>query len=102
MNFYDEIKEIATQLNELYELKYDMVKPKVIEIIKKRIVDINIIEKCLDETLNIPTDKGYELHSLLCRYYSTINPKNATFYINEYYELWDNEIGDTEWKDIKK
>ena len=98
---FDEIKELAAGLIKIYEIKYEMVKPQVITIIKNRITNKNIIEHTLDQTLDIPTDKGYELHSLLCRYFSMIDKESAEFYMNEYNNFW-NEEDEEKWKDIKK
>ena len=97
----DEIKELASGLVKIYEIKYEMVKPQVITIIKNRITNKDIIEHTLDQTLDIPTDKGYELHSLLCRYFSMIDKESAEFYMNEYNNFW-NEEDEEKWKDIKK
>ena len=97
----DEIKELAAGLVKLWEIKYEMVKPQVINIIKNRITNKDIIEHTLDQTLDIPTDKGYELHSLLCRYFSMIDKESAEFYMNEYNNFW-NEEDEEKWKDIKK
>ena len=98
---FDEIKELAAGLVKIYEIKYEMVKPQVINIIKNRITNKDIIEHTLDQTLDIPTDKGYELHSLLCRYFSMIDKESAEFYMNEYNNFW-NEEDEEKWKDIKK
>ena len=98
---FDEIKELAAGLIKIYEIKYEMVKPQVITIIKNRITNKDIIEHTLDQTLDIPTDKGYELHSLLCRYFSMIDKESAEFYMNEYNNFW-NEEDEEKWKDIKK
>ena len=98
---FDEIKELASGLIKIYEIKYEMVKPQVITIIKNRITNKDIIEHTLDQTLDIPTDKGYELHSLLCRYFSMIDKESAEFYMNEYNNFW-NEEDEEKWKDIKK
>ena len=97
----DEIKELASGLVKIYEIKYEMVKPQVITIIKNRITNKDIIEHTLDQTLDIPPDKGYELHSLLCRYFSMIDKESAEFYMNEYNNFW-NEEDEEKWKDIKK
>ena len=97
----NEIKELAAGLVKIYEIKYEMVKPQVINIIKNRITNKGIIEHTLDQTLDIPTDKGYELHSLLCRYFSMIDKESAEFYMNEYNNFW-NEEDEEKWKDIKK
>lgn len=94
----DEILELAKELNELYEISYKHLRVEVNNIIKNRITDKHIIEKCLDELLNIPTDKCYELLKLLCEYYSLIDKDSAKFYL----ETFDEMYGDDDWKDIKK
>ena len=99
MNEFENIYNTAKKLSKLYEIQYEYAKTMVIYIIKNRITIPSVIESCLDETLNIPTDKGYELHSILCGYYSVINREIAEFYMNEYHQLWGE---DEEWKDIKK
>ena len=100
--FYKEIKGIAEGLMRIYELKYEIMKPEVMDIINNRSKNKKRIEACLDETLDIPTDKGFELHSLLCSYYYLIDRKSALFYMNSYNEFWNDEEDDLGWKHIKK
>ncbi len=103
MDIFSDIKHITKELTKLYDIKYEIIKPEIIRIISNRIKDPKIIEWCLDQTLNMPTDKGFELHSLLCGYYSMINKKSAEWYLNEYSNFWDaKEEKEVKWKSIKK
>ena len=105
MDEYDGFENIAKQIIELYEIKYNIIKPVAMNIISNKIVDAFIIEHILDETLDIPTNKGYELHISLCKYYSNIDKESAQFYIDEYHHLWDDDYDEEEdlgWSYIKK
>ena len=94
----DDIYKLAKRLTELYEISYKLIKREVIDIIKNKVVDKNRIEKCLDQLLNIPTDKCYKLLVMLCNYYSFIDKEGAESYLND----WNMLYGDDECKDMKK
>ncbi len=92
----DELMDLASGLVEVYEMAYQLVKPKVDYIIKNNIRDIKIIDKIFDELLNVPTDKGYELFVELCSYVSQFNRKIVEEYVAIYKDLYgDEEIDDS-------
>ena len=57
----NEIKSMIQNLIELYDISYNQIKPKVAYIINNEIKDIDFICHILDELLDIPTDKCYNL-----------------------------------------
>ena len=79
---------MARSLNELYKTMYALYVPEVNRIIKNKITDIDTIESCLDNLLNVPTDECYDLFLRLCTYYKNINEKSAKEYIEIYKELY--------------
>lgn len=95
----EEIIKLAKELNNLYELAYEQIKPNIEDIIKNKINNKKIIEHYLDELLNIPTDKAYDLLKKICNYYISINKETALFYLNEYHEIW---LAEEEVKTLKK
>ena len=98
MNIPNDIMLMAKQLNELYELAYNQIKPQVTYIIKNNIKDINFIDNVFDELLNIPTDKCYKLFIKLCNHVRTFNVKIAKDYLDIYEELY----GEDKLKEKKK
>lgn len=82
---------MAKELNELYELTYNQIKPQVIYIIRNNIKDINFIDHIFDELLNVPTDKCYKLFTKLCNYVASFNSKLAKEYLEIYEELYGEE-----------
>ena len=88
MDDIERLKELAQQLVYLYELKYNLIKPLVDYIINNQITDTNYVEHVLDDFLDIPTDKGYDLLKRLCNYWQQINLESARFYLEEYEKLY--------------
>ena len=84
MNKFANIRKLAQEMVYLYDLKYEIAKPKVYEIINKKITDTNYVERVLDRFLDIPTDKGYELLKILYNYWININKESADFYLKEF------------------
>lgn len=85
----DNIYSLAKGLNELFEIAYKEIAPRVEKIITSQNKDINLIESYLVRLLDIPTDEAYILLQRLCNYCENINPEIAEFYINEYEEIYD-------------
>lgn len=83
------IKRLAKELAILYETMYQLAESSVNYIIDNKITDSKIIEKCLDDILNIPTDKGWLLLQRLTTYYISINKEIALSYIETYCEMYD-------------
>lgn len=94
----NEIKSMIQNLIELYEISYNQIKPKVAYIINNEIKDIDFICHILDELLDIPTDKCYNLFKELCNYTSQINAKIT----NEYLEIYQELYGEDELENKKK
>ena len=92
----ENIIEMARSLNELYETMYSLSAKDVERIIKNNITDEYQIETCLDNLLNCPTDKCYDLFLKLCVYYKKINKKASEEYISIYKELY---LDDLEYKE---
>ena len=86
-----DIHELAHELTELYEKKYQLIKPQVESIIVRRIKEPSFIESYLDKCMDLPTDKGYKLFSRLCKYYSTINLEAAWDYARIYSAMYGEE-----------
>ena len=78
------ILDMARGLVELWNISYEYLKIDVANIINKKITDPVIIEHCLDNFLNVPTDKSYKLLQKLCEYYKKIDEDGAEFYLEEY------------------
>ena len=100
MALEDNIKEIAKELEGLYDLGYSIVSPTAEKIIKTKSKDIEYIEWHLDQLLNWPTDKCIALFHKLCDYYSEINPKAAKEYLDFYEELYGEEKPKTKEKTL--
>ena len=89
----EDIMHMARELNKLYKTMYVLYSPEVNRIIKNKITDTSIIETCLDNLLNVPTDDCYDLFLKLCSYYRTINKLSADDYLEIYKELYlDNDF----------
>lgn len=99
MDNFEDIKYIAGQLNQIYKTMYAINAPEVKRIIKNKITDCNVIEACLDNLLNCPTDDCYDLLLELCAYYKAIDEKTAKEYIQLFRELY---LGEEEPKTKKR
>ena len=99
--FIKNIFNLASELNQLYDVMYSQIEPEVKYIINNHLTDIGRIERCLDCILNIPIDKGSSLFIELCDYYRTINSDNAVSYLEIYEEIYDNESIKIRKKDCK-
>lgn len=77
----ENIKELAEELNKLYDEAYEICKTEVSRIINYNITDVKHIERVLDYILDIYTDKGFELFMKLLLYYRTVNEENARAYL---------------------
>ena len=91
MNDYNEIKQLAKTLYDLWKQNYQLVEPIVLDIINSRSKSSSLIESYLDDLLNIPTDESYELFKKLCAYYSTIDKEGADFYLNTWNEMYEDD-----------
>ena len=89
MNKYENIINLAKELNCLYEEMYQQLNLSVDYIIKNKITSIKTIEHCLDLALDIPTEKGEQLFYKLCKYYLTVNEQNA----KEYFDIYEENYG---------
>ena len=96
-----EIYDLAKNFNDMYEQIYLELRDDVTYIIKKRIRNTEFIESTLDNILDIPTDKAYDLLLELCNYYMTIDKKTALFYLDSYGEIYGEEGVKVRKKDYK-
>ena len=83
------IKLLANHLVELYEIMYKQVEPEVRRIIDCNIKEEPVINACLDQMLNIPTDKGWKLLKELIAYYQKFNSEVANEYLETYMDMYD-------------
>lgn len=97
----DNIYDLVKKLYELYEVLYLDLVDDVSYIIKKNIRNTKFIENTLDNLLNVPTDKAYNLFITLCNYYMTIDKEAALNYIDIYQELYGEEKPKIKKKDYK-
>lgn len=81
----DELLESFKKLNELWDVAYEELKPRVVYIIKNK---KNIIEHMYDEITNIPTDKCYELFIYFSKYVALFNMDIVKEYIDIYDDLY--------------
>ena len=84
----DNIYDLAKELDNIYEALYIDLNDDVSYIIKKNIRNTKFIQSTLDNLLDIPTDKAYDLFITLCDYYMTIDKEAAMFYIDTYDEVY--------------
>ena len=77
----ENIKELAEELNKLYDEAYEIYKTEVSRIINFNITDVKHIERTLDYILDIYTDKGFDLFMELLWYYRKVNEENAREYL---------------------
>ena len=93
----ENIFRLAKEMNKQYEIMYLNWKSIINSLINNKVTDSVTIEKCLDRTMDILTNKGYDLFMKLCKYYATFNQKAAQEYLDIYNELYGEEK-----KDVKK
>ena len=77
----DNIKVLAEGLIECYEKMYWICYPMVQRIIQYKIEDTDIIEHTLDQTLDIYTEKGFNLFIKLLLYYKTVDLEKTYAYL---------------------
>lgn len=88
----DEIHKLIDEIINMQKELFYSIKPIVINIIKSRSKDTIIIEKYLDILLNMHIEEAHELFFVLCDYYSTFDKESSEFYLNEYKEIYEDEI----------
>ena len=86
-----EIQYLVEELYIMYESMTKMLKKNVTFLIRNNVKDVKIIETYLDQLLNIPTEKSFELFKQLCDYYMTINKENAESYLEIYKEMYEED-----------
>ena len=86
-----DLMNMAQELIVLWDMAYKRIKPEVEDIIKNHICDSERIDRCLEQILNIPTEKCYQLYIELCTYYATFNEQNAKEYLQIYDELYGED-----------
>lgn len=94
----ENIKELAEELNKLYDEAYEIYKTEVDRIIKFQIKDVKHIERTLDYILDIYTEKGFNLFMELLQYYRTVNEENA----REYLEILKGQREEEYYSYVKK
>ena len=90
----DNLRYLAKQLLDSYDVMYNLCYPEVERIINNQIKDINLIEHTLDQALDIYTEKGFNLFLKLVFYYSTIDTEKAYEYLNILKEIREEEYNE--------
>ncbi len=98
----ENIFRLAKEMNKQYEIMYINWKSIINSLINNKVTDSVTIEKCLDRTMDILTNKGYDLFMKLCKYYATINQKAAQEYLDIYNELYGEEKTDVKKRSYKQ
>jgi len=88
----DDIKMLASSMQQLTCDAYDAYKPLVDDIVQSNNKDMQEIEHILDGLLGFAyDDKILLLYKKLCRHYFYIDPQSTAYYIESYQEMWDSE-----------
>ncbi len=86
------ISELAKGAQKLAREAERQYSVEVEAILKARICDSKLIERCLDGMLDFCFDQGMlVLYRKLCRYYFAIDPEATVSYVHAYREMWDEQ-----------
>ena len=90
-----ELHDMVIAVIDLSKQRYEIAKNEIEYIMRNNIKDEHIIERQLDEMLDVlcvyETDEILLTFRRLCRYYFDINPQATADYINFYKEQNDSE-----------
>lgn len=91
----NEIRALATSLNDLHRQMALACTPIVQGIIQSGSQDVDEIEHTLDHLLSYAGHpQGLALFKSLCRYYYSINPAAAAQYVHFYREWYEDQESD--------
>lgn len=87
----EEIYRMAEQIVQLHQKAYEVYLPLVGDVCR-RIVSEDELSHLLEYLLDFACDeKILELYKRVCRRYLYIYPGCIKFYIEVYWEMWENE-----------
>jgi hypothetical protein len=94
----DPVQSIGKLVMLTQELARDAVRQysaEVEAILRMRIRDAHLIERCLDGMLDFCFDDGMlVLYKKTCRYYYEIDPEATVSYVHAYRKMWDERTND--------
>ncbi len=97
---FNEIKQLASQLQNLAKRANVEFTVEVDNIVNEQIKNQKVIENLLDRMLDFAQfDDVLLLYKKLCRYYLPLNPKATADYIYAYRDMWDNNEKEIEGDD---
>jgi hypothetical protein len=89
---FRDVEDLARSLSALARRAVAEYAPVVDAIIRDQTRDVHHIERTLDGLLDFCFDpEALRSFKELCRYYYTIEPAAAAFYVRAYREMWDSE-----------
>ena len=95
-NIFKLAEQLATLQKQTVKSVLDVYEPVVEDIIQLNINDKHLIEKALDQLLDVAFDiTVLDLFKRLCRHYYFINAETTVFYVNSYREMWDENSFET-------
>lgn len=85
------IYQIAEQMVEIHQKAYEVYLP-LVEDVRSRIVSEDELSHLLGYLLDFACDeKTLELYKKVCRRYLYVYPRCIKFYIEAYWEMWEDE-----------
>ena len=95
----EKIYQIAEQIAQLHQEAYEIYLP-LVEDVFSRIVSEDELSHLLDYLQDFACDERIlELYKMVCRRYLYVYPRCIKFYIEAYWEMWEDE--NKEVKDFK-
>ena len=93
------IYQIAEQIVQLHQKAYEIYLP-LVEDVCSRIVSEDELSHLLDYLQDFACDERIlELYKMVCRRYLYVYPRCIKFYIEAYWEMWEDESKEV--KDFK-
>lgn len=95
----EKIYQIAEQIAQLHQEAYEIYLP-LVEDVCSRIVSEDELSHLLDYLQDFACDERIlELYKMVCRRYIYVYPRCIKFYIEAYWEMWEDESKEV--KDFK-
>lgn len=95
----EKIYQIAEQIAQLHQEAYEIYLP-LVEDVCSRIVSEDELSHLLDYLQDFACDERIlELYKMVCRRYLYVYPRCIKFYIEAYWEMWEDESKEV--KDFK-
>ena len=87
----ESIFQIAEQINQLHKKAYDIYLPLVDDVCRRKVSEEEL-SYFLDYLLDFAYDeKMLDLYKKVCRTYLYVYPRCVKFYIDVYWEMWEEE-----------